>query len=166
MPLLPGSGLLSDATSARPRASRAHRLPGDARRAPPAAAASACSCAATLARLAELLRVGASARSARTSATAACSSRRFVERARHIEVQIFGDGKRPRGRARRARLLGAAPQSEGDRGDAGAAAAPRACERTLFAGGDEARYAAVRYRSAGTVEFVYDDAPSSSTSSR
>ena len=41
---------------------------------------------------------------------------KFVANARHIEVQIFGDG-RARDRARRARLLRAAPQSEGDRGD-------------------------------------------------
>ncbi len=38
---------------------------------------------------------------------------RFVARARHIEVQIFGNGRGRRGRARRARLLAAAAQPEG-----------------------------------------------------
>ena len=42
---------------------------------------------------------------------------------------MFGDGQGRRDRARRARLLGAAPQPEGDRGDAGAAASSRTCAR-------------------------------------
>ena len=41
---------------------------------------------------------------------------KFVENARHIEVQIFGDGAGQVVALGRTRLLGAAPQSEGDRG--------------------------------------------------
>ena len=63
--------------------------------------------------------------------------------------------RRPRRRARRPRLLAAAPQPEGDRGGAGARAAGRRC-----ASGWPRRRAplaaSVGYRSAGTVEFVYD----------
>ena len=53
------------------------------------------------------------------------SSSSFVERARHVEVQIFGDGAGGVARARRARLLAAAAPPEGRRGDAGAAASRR-----------------------------------------
>ena len=57
--------------------------------------------------------------------------------------------------ARRARLLAAAPQPEGGRGDAGARprrrdAAPRCVDAAVRLG------AAARYRSAGTVEFIVD----------
>ena len=43
---------------------------------------------------------------------------KYIARGRHIEVQIFGDGKGNVVVARRARLLGAEAQSEGHRGDA------------------------------------------------
>jgi urea carboxylase len=43
---------------------------------------------------------------------------KYVEQARHIEVQIFGDGQGPWSPGR-ARLLGAAAQPEGDGGDPG-----------------------------------------------
>ena len=43
---------------------------------------------------------------------------RFIAQARHVEVQIFGDGAGRGRRPGRARLLGPAPQPEGDRGDA------------------------------------------------
>ena len=61
----------------------------------------------------------------------------------------------PRRHARRARLLGAAPQPEGDRGDARArppGRAPRAHARTRPRGSPRRS----SYRSAGTVEFVVD----------
>ena len=45
---------------------------------------------------------------------------RYVEKARHIEVQIFGDGTGNVHRAWRTRLFRAAAQSESDRGDSGA----------------------------------------------
>ena len=69
-------------------------------------------------------------------------------------------------RARRARLLAAAPQPEGDRGDARARPRRDACASAARRRG--ARWArAVSYRSAGTVEFVYDaDARATSTSSK
>ena len=60
----------------------------------------------------------------------------------------------PRGCARRARLLGAAPQPEGRRGDAGAQPTRRRARR--LQADAVALGARVGYRSAGTVEFVYD----------
>ena len=71
-----------------------------------------------------------------------------------------------RRRARRARLLGAAPQPEGHRGDAGAG--PAGADARGACGDRGARSArAVDYRSAGTVEFVYDaETRRRSTSSR
>ena len=89
------------------------------------------------------------------SAPAGSSWSGCVDGARHVEVQVFGDGARPRGRPRRPRLLAAAPQPEGGRGGAGARPArrgPRAA-RTI---GRARSCASVDYRSAGTVEFVYD----------
>ena len=75
--------------------------------------------------------------------------------ARHVEVQIFGDGKGRVRRAGRARLLAAAAQSEGGRGDAGAGPlrrdARRGCTQAAVALGRS-----VNYESAGTVEFIYD----------
>ena len=56
---------------------------------------------------------------------------KFVANARHIEVQIFGDGAGQRGGAGRARLLGAAPQSEGDRGNSGARPDARGARRAV-----------------------------------
>ncbi len=52
---------------------------------------------------------------------------RFVSDARHVEVQIFGDGKGRGGGARRARLFVAAAQPEGAGGNAGARASASAC---------------------------------------
>ena len=52
---------------------------------------------------------------------------RLVANARHVEVQVFGDGARHRRHARRARLLVAAPAPEGARG--GARARPRRRDR-------------------------------------
>ena len=61
-----------------------------------------------------------------------------------------------RARARRARLLGAAPQSEGDRGDAGARPERTTCAARLWDAARDAWRARCSYRSAGTVEFLYD----------
>ena len=50
---------------------------------------------------------------------------RYVDTPRHIEVQVFADSARQRRASLRARLLGAAPPPEGDRGGAGAGPAGR-----------------------------------------
>ena len=50
------------------------------------------------------------------SATTACSSSASCPRARHIEVQVIADAHGTRDPPRRARVLAAAPPSEGDRG--------------------------------------------------
>ena len=70
----------------------AHRLPGDAEEHRAAAAASACAAAPSAAELRDGLRGGAAAGRRQLQATPACSSKKFVARARHIEVQLFGDG--------------------------------------------------------------------------
>ena len=155
LPLLPGSG--SAGRSRRGALARRERIgyPGDAqehrrRRRHRHAAVSQ--------RRRELdgaLRRRASAWPKTTSAMAGVFLEKFVERARHIEVQIFGDGARHGHRARRARLLGAAPQSESHRGNAGAR--PQRCRRARELHDAAVRLGrAVGYRSAGTVEFVYD----------
>ena len=90
------------------------------------------------------------------SATPAVFLERYVAHARHVEVQVFGDGDGHGGGARRARLLAAAPQPEGRRGGAGARASPRRRARARCATPRRAWPASVHYRSAGTVEFVYD----------
>ena len=78
---------------------------------------------------------------------------KLVARARHVEVQIFGDGARRGDGAGRARLLAAAAQPEGDRRDAGARpAGGHRARRWSMAAVRLGR--AARYRSAGTVEFV------------
>ena len=92
----------------------------------------------------------------RASATAGLYLEKFVTRARHIEVQIFGDGTGRGGRAGRTRLLGAATQSESDRGDARARTDGRKSARSLLEAAVRLGEA-VSYRSAGTVEFIYDD---------
>ena len=79
---------------------------------------------------------------------------RFVDRARHVEVQIFGDG-RAGGSARRARLLAQRrnqrwwkkPRRHTCR------RRPAALHRAAVALGES-----VNYCSAGTVEFIYDAA--------
>ncbi len=80
---------------------------------------------------------------------------KYVARGRHIEVQIFGDGKGTRRCARRTRLLGAAAQPEGHRGDAGAQSSRRDA-RARFGTRRGALGQSVNYESAGTVEFLYD----------
>ncbi len=111
VPLLPGSGILESVEHARFEAAKID-LSRDASRARPAAAASACSSA-----------------SSRRSSTSAMKARpasrqsnfgdgrlyleRFVPLARHVEVQIFGDGKGGIVALGAARLLAAAAQPEG-----------------------------------------------------
>ena len=115
-------------------------------------AGAACASSATPAQLAEAV---ASARREAASAfgdgTVFCE--RYVERARHIEVQIMADDDGQRRHVRRARVLDPAPAPEDHRGDAVAggladharasSATPRSRSRS-----------AVGYVGAGTVEFL------------
>ncbi len=107
----------------RPCASRgrAHRLPGHdqehggRRRHRPAALPQR-------SRAAPSSSSGSRASPATISRMPASISKNMSSAGRHIEVQIFGDGKGRVVSARRARLLGPAAQSESRRGDAGARA--------------------------------------------
>jgi 3-methylcrotonyl-CoA carboxylase alpha subunit len=78
---------------------------------------------------------------------------KYVEKPRHIEVQVFGDGTARRASVR-ARLLAPAPPPEGDRGGARA----RHDEEMRAAMGAAAVRAAeaIGYSGAGTVEFIAD----------
>ena len=69
------------------------------------------------------------ARASRPSGRRAVFLERLVARARHVEVQVFGDGDGRGRRARRPRLLAAAPPPEGGGGDAGAEPRRRAARR-------------------------------------
>ena len=80
---------------------------------------------------------------------------KFVSTARHVEVQVLGLDERHRHRAGGARLLGATPPPEADRGEPGPGARPEG-PRT-----DAPRVPCRRPRSsatvnAGTVEFLLD----------
>ena len=98
--------------AARPRARSATRC---CSRPPPAAAARGCGAATT--------RSSSSppsprprSRPRRRSATPGCTSRRSSWAARHIEFQVLADRFGERDPPRRARVLGAAPPPEADRG--------------------------------------------------
>ena len=91
-----------------------------------------------------------------TSATPGCFSKKYIERARHLEVQIFGDGKgevialgvRDCSLQRRnQKVIEETPAPNLPDGMAQAL-----CSAAIALG------KAVNYRSAGTVEFVYDSA--------
>ena len=99
---------------------------------------------------------------ARTEAKAAFGDdavylEKYLEKPRHIEIQVLGDGQRQRRPPRRARLLAAAPPPEGLGGRPlarpstptmreriGERRAPRPCR-------------SCSYRGAGTFEFLYED---------
>ena len=152
VPLLPGSGLL-ERRRPRPGRGRAHRLPGDAeehrrrrrhRHAP------------------DLER----RRTGRSLPVGGAAGPRQLQGGRHLPREIRraraphrgADLRRRQGpcrRAGRARLLGAAAQPEGDRGNAGARPHRRLSASSLLATAVRLGEA-VGYRSAGTVEFVYD----------
>ena len=154
VPLLPGSGLLDD-RGRRARRGRAHRLSGDAQEHRRRRRHRHAACAATRE---ELRRAFAPVRALarkqlrrrRRLPREATSSARATSRCRSSATA------RGRDRARRARLLAAAAQSEGHRGDAGAAPAARASRDAMLRDAAVRLGRAVSYRSAGTVEFVYD----------
>ena len=80
---------------------------------------------------------------------------RYLERPRHVEVQLLADAARHGRLARRARVLGAAPPPEGARGGALPARSTPALRAELV--GAAIRLArAVGYVGAGTAEFVLD----------
>ena len=84
----------------------------------PAVADAACAWSARSTDLAdEIAQAAAEAESAFGDATVFVEP--YVERGRHVEVQVVGDRARRRARPRRARLLDPAPPPEGGRGGAG-----------------------------------------------
>ena len=93
-------------------------------------------------------------------------SRSTSTHARHIEVQIFGDGRGDVVALGERDCSAAAPQSEGHRGNAGAGL-DRRHARAAAASAPCGWASRCDYRSAGTVEFVYDARhAASSTSSK
>lgn len=153
VPLLPGTGLLADLDAAL-EAARALGYPVmlKATGGGGGIGMRACRSAAELAEAWEGVRRVAAA----SFSSAGVFLERLVERARHVEVQVFGDG---RGRVvdfgdrdcslqrRNQKVLEEAP----------APGLPDAVRRRL-AGSARDLCASVGYRSAGTVEYVYDAA--------
>ena len=84
----------------------------------------------------------------------ACTSRRPSSTAHHVEVQVLCDGHGGVLDLRRARVLGAAPPPEADRG--GALAVPRRRRRATrcSSAAEQAVPRASSYRNAGTIEFL------------
>ena len=80
---------------------------------------------------------------------------RFVERPRHVEVQVLADTGGHVVHLLRARVLDPAPPPEGGRGDAEPGPRPRAAPRASATAGVAAARAA-SYVNAGTVEFLLD----------
>ena len=153
VPLLAGHAACSTTSAAARRGARAHRLPGDAQDARPAAAASACGVCDGRRRARRGLRQRSRASAGANFGDAGVflersSSARATSRCRS-SATAAGTVRR----ARRARLLAAAPQPEGDRGDAGARTST-ADARRLCASAAVRSASRSRYRSAGTVEFV------------
>ncbi len=155
VPLLPGSGLLADAGHAHAEAARiGYPVMLKSTAGGGGIGMQLCWSADELARR---LRRRCERLARANFSDAGVFLEKYVEQARHIEVQIFGDGAGDVRRAGRARLLGAAAQPEGDRGNPGAGPAPTrsaaSCSRPPCGSAQ-----AVGYRSAGTVEFVFDAA--------
>ena len=96
------------------------------------------------------------ARRRRRSATTRVFFERYVERPRHVEIQLLADAHGHGRRARRARVLGPAPPPEGARGVALPRARPGAA-RAHERGGGRVR-AGDRLPQRGTAEFVLDGA--------
>ncbi|MGW7042736.1 5-oxoprolinase/urea amidolyase family protein [Streptomyces avermitilis] len=168
VPLAPGTGLLASLDEALDAASRiGYPVMLKATGGGGGIGMSACRSAAELAdswervrRVAAASFSAASAASAASSASSASSGgiflERLVERARHVEVQVFGDG---RGRVV---TLGDRDCSLQRRNQKVVEEAPApglpSHVRDRLAAAARDLCAAVDYRSAGTVEFVYDAA--------
>ena len=101
----------------RPRRSPRRTCRCSSRRARAAAAGGCASCGALAALAAVVEQASNEAASAFGDPTVFCEP--YVERGRHIEVQVVGDAHGAGARPRRARLLGAAAPPEGGRGGAG-----------------------------------------------
>ena len=78
---------------------------------------------------------------------------RYLERPRHIEIQVLADAPRQRRPPRRARVLAPAPPPEGRRGGAVAGRRPERCA-SGWARRPSALARACGYEGAGTVEFI------------
>ena len=116
LPLLPGSGLLDDEEQARREAERiGYPVMLKSTAGGGGIGMQLCPDPETLGAAFEgVQRLGRN-----NFANAGVFLERYVEQARHVEVQIFGDGARRRPGPGGAGLLAAATQPEGDRGDPG-----------------------------------------------
>ena len=149
-----GTGLLADADEAVAAAER-DRLPGHAEGHRRAAAASACGPAPPPARSGRRVRRASRALAAPNFGSAGVFLERLSTGARHVEVQVFGDG------AGGVAVLGDRDCSLQRRNqkvieEAPAPALPGAVARRCCTTRRARCCASVGYRSAGTVEFVYD----------
>ena len=124
-------------------------------RASPAAAGSACWRAPTPAELPATVDAGHAAERGRRSATRRCSSSGSSRDARHVEVQVFGDGA---GTRRRPSASATARRSAAARRCSRRRPRPASTPRRAPRSPTRARalLEPERYRSAGTVEFVLD----------
>ena len=81
---------------------------------------------------------------------------KYLERPRHIEIQVLGDGKGARHPSRRARLLAAAAASE-SLGGRPLARAERRRRATRSARPSPNAMREIKYLGVGTVEFLYEN---------
>ena len=121
----------------------------------PAAAAAGCACVESRGRARRRLGARRTARPRRPSATGALFVERYVRHARHVEVQVLGDGRGRRDPRRPPRLHAAAPLPEADRGGAGARPPGRA-RRARSRDAAVRLIAALDYAGAATCEFLVD----------
>ena len=80
---------------------------------------------------------------------------KYLQRPRHIEIQVLGDGQRQRHPSRRARLLAAAPPPEGL--EESPSPALNAAARDQIGETVAKAMRELKYLGVGTVEFLYED---------